>query len=92
MNENYIRAAELLMKVGNADKPTRQEYISVKDACLIANVSRWTIARWIKRGYIRAIKTGLSKHGRVKILKASLYAYLASLEIQPTEIGKGDKI
>lgn len=92
MNENYIRAAELLMKVGNADKSERQEYIPVKEACLIANVSRWTIARWIKCGYIRAIKTGSKKNGRVKIVKESLYAYLASLEIQPTEIGKGDKI
>lgn len=61
------------------------EYISIKQACEITGYSRWTISRWIKAGLIRASKNGKARSGRVRIVKASLYALLDSQEIPINE-------
>ena len=65
-------------------------YITMKKSCEIAHCSRWTIARWIQRGFVRTIKRGKAKSSRVLILVDSLYAFLASMEINIKSMKGGE--
>lgn len=87
MNEkNIITAAKLLV---NAVEPlndsTTPEYIKKEQAARIAQVSLWTISRWLKKKdekgnhLIVWIKTGKSTNAPVRINKASFLAYLESM-------------
>jgi len=61
------------------------ELLTVKEACAVAKVSRWTIRRWIKKGFIRAFKYGNRKSSPVRVDAASLNEHLASSEIKPDQ-------
>ena len=47
-------------------------YLDIQEACELANVSRWTIFRWLKTRHVRAVKVGRS----IRIKAESLRAFL----------------
>ena len=61
------------------------EWLTVKEACQLAKVSRWTIRRWIVAGSVRAIKLGKARTSRVRIDVASLRAHMERMLIKPEE-------
>ena len=67
---------------GSSGKQEDPEYLTMKETSAITKLSRWTIRRMIKKGLIKASKIGNSKSGRLRIVKASVYALLASQEIK----------
>ena len=74
--------AQILLDAAGAEQQdTDEQFLTMAEACAIAKVSRWTMSRWIKNGFIHASKLGNAKTSRVRIYTASLYAFLASLEI-----------
>ena len=62
----------------NAGKPA---LLTMKRACEITQLSRWTISKLIKRGLIRAVKLGSAKSSPVRIYEDSLRSFLASIEV-----------
>ena len=73
--------AQILLDAADAEQQdTDEQFLTIAEACALAKVSRWTMARWIKNGDIRAVKLGKAKSSPVRIYAASLYAFLASLE------------
>jgi len=32
------------------------QYLTIRDACALARVSRWTMIHWLARGFVRAVK------------------------------------
>ena len=49
-----------------------KEFMSIKDACDTAHVSRWTVHRWISRGAVRAVRDGKDKSNPIRIDAVSL--------------------
>ena len=49
-----------------------KEFISIKEACAIAHVSRWTMCCWVARGLVHAVKDGNDKSSPIRIDAASL--------------------
>lgn len=81
--KEFIGALLQVCEERNFNEP--QELLTIKEACAKARVSRWTLRRWIQKGYVRALKLGKSKSGGVRIYAASLRQYLGALEILPQE-------
>ena len=54
-----------------------KEFMSFKEACAIAHVSRWTLQRWITSGLVHAVRDGNDKSSPIRIDAASLQAFLA---------------
>ena len=87
MNDNrLITAAKLLVNaVESTNDSSSPEYIKKEQAAKIAQVSLWTISRWLKKKdekgnhLIVWIKTGKSTNAPVRINKASFLAYLESM-------------
>lgn len=82
MKESALQAAKRALDAAIANQGTEESFLTMAEACNKAKVSRWTMARWIKHGYIRAVKLGKAKSSPVRINEGSLLAYLASLEVQ----------
>ena len=81
-NSDALQRAQMVLAAAMADQQSNEdELLTMAEACAKAKVSRWTMARWIKNGDIRAVKLGKAKSSPVRIYAASLYAFLASLEI-----------
>lgn len=49
-----------------------KKYFTIKEACALAHVSRWTLHRWISRGAVRAVRDGNDKSSPIRIDAASL--------------------
>ena len=82
-NSDALQRAQMVLAAAMADQQSSEdELLTMAEACAKAKVSRWTMARWIKNGDIRALKLGKAKSSPVRINKGSLLAYLASLEVQ----------
>lgn len=82
IDEKSIQALVTALSENENDHP---ELLTYSEACAIAKVSRWTIHRWIQKGFIRALKLGTRRSCRVRIDAASLRAFLDSLEIPHEE-------
>lgn len=90
MFDSKFDLESFLAKAVKANAEERKPiFTPMKKACEIAHISRWTMRRWIKNGHVRAIKVGKAKSSRVMIDEASLYAFLASQEINIKNTTKG---
>lgn len=49
-----------------------KKYFTIKEACALAHVSRWTLHRWISRGAVRAVRDGNDKSSPIFVDAASL--------------------
>ena len=90
ISNEALQAAQMVLAAAaaNQQKPKEEKkLLKMKDACALAQVSRWTMSRWLKAGYVKGIKFGESKNSHVRIYEDSLRDYLKSLEIQ----GKDDE-
>ena len=88
MKGNSInRAAQVILNAALADGHEEAlELLTIKGACELAMVSRWTVARWLRlkdddgNYIIRWHKLGKSRTALVRIDKASFLAFLESQE------------
>ena len=88
MNDTSIhRAAQVILNAALADGHEEAlEFLTIKGACELAMVSRWTVARWLRlkdangNYLIRWNKLGKSRTAPVRINRASFIAFLESLE------------
>lgn len=91
-NSEALQRVQMVLAAAMADQQCNEnELLTMAEACAKAKVSRWTISRWIRNGYIRAVKLGKAKSSPVRIIEGSLLAYLTSLEVQTnnrTEVEK----
>ncbi len=54
-----------------------KKYFTIKEACALAHVSRWTLHRWISRGAVRAVRDGNDKSSPIFVDAETLLAFLA---------------
>jgi len=62
-------------------KPTQmdgRQWLSVKEACLISSLSRFSIARYAKSGDLEVLKLSPAKSGKVLVSAAGLERFLSS--------------
>lgn len=86
-NRSFNRAAQVILNAALADGHEEAlEFLTIKGACELAMVSRWTVARWLRlkdangNYLIRWNKLGKSRTAPVRINRASFIAFLESLE------------
>ena len=53
-----------------------KEFMSIKTACELAHVSRWTMRRWIASGLVHAVRFGHDKSSPIYVDAASLQAFM----------------
>ena len=53
------------------------EYLTIKEACKLAHVSRWTMHRLVASGHVHAVRGGKDQSSPIRIEAASLLAFLA---------------
>jgi excisionase family DNA binding protein len=53
-------------------------YLSVAEACRLCSVSRFTVYRWIRKGWVRAHKLTLARGGKVLIDADSVFRHVES--------------
>ena len=99
-NGKLHRAAQLLLDAAVAEgHEDALEFLTIKGACELAMVSRWTVARWLRlkdaegNYIIRWHKLGKSRNAPVRIAKASFIAFLESQvqyaeDVSVTSMGK----
>lgn len=89
--QNFLNAAASLSR--EVSKTATPEYLTIKEACAIAKVTRWTIYRWLRiedangEYVICWCKHGTGNRGPVRIHKASFIAFLES-KVQHANMGK----
>lgn len=80
--KNYSsKLAAVLELLGRADAENasgKSEWITVEEAVKRFKVSRWTLLRWRKKGWITAKKLGTSKAAKVLIDAAAVELFLAT--------------
>lgn len=74
---------ELLRHDSRAEKTNidPRKYVDIATVNYEFGLKRWTIARLIKRGKIKACKMAAARSGKVLIEKKSLMAYLKTKEL-----------
>ena len=85
------QAAQMVLAAAANQQKSKEEkkLLKIKEACEIASVSRWTIARWLQlkddegNYIIRWHKIGNAKKGRIRIDNASFTAFLDSMMVKP---------
>ena len=79
-NEKSTLAAviELLGRVDAEKASGKSEWITVEEAVKRFKVSRWTLLRWRKKGWISAKKLGTAKAAKVLINATSVDLFLAT--------------
>ncbi len=55
-----------------------KEFMSIKTACELAHVSRWTMRRWIASGLVHAVRDSSDKSSPIRIDAASLLAFMVT--------------
>ena len=80
-NEKSTLAAvlELLGRADVESASRKSEWLEVKDAVKRFKVSRWTLLRWRKKGWISAKKLGTTKAAKVLINAETVELFLATL-------------
>lgn len=53
-----------------------KRYLNITEVCHLCSVSRYTIHRWRKKGWIRYCKLSNARGGRILIEAASLFRFL----------------
>mgnify|MGYP002625985178 FL=1 len=49
----------MLAAEGHAGKNVgNEEYLTIEEACILADTSRTTVSKWLRKGHISAVKTG----------------------------------
>ena len=79
IQQELQKAAQMVLVASQADQQV--ELLTMKRACEITQLSRWTISKLIKRGLIRAVKLGSAKSSPVRSYEDSLRSYLTSIEV-----------
>ena len=69
---------ELLCRVDADNASGKSEWLDVADAVKRFKVSRWTLLRWRKKGWITAKKLGTAKAAKVLINATSVELFLAT--------------
>ena len=69
---------ELLGRVDADNASGKAEWLEVADAVKRYKVSRWTLLRWRKKGWISAKKLGTAKAAKVLINATSVELFLAT--------------
>ena len=69
---------ELLCRVDADNASGKPEWITVEEAVKRFKVSRWTLLRWRKKGWISAKKLGTAKAAKVLINATSVELFLAT--------------
>lgn len=69
---------ELLGRTDAENASGKSEWITVEEAVKRFKVSRWTLLRWRKKGWITAKKLGTSKAAKVLIDAAAVELFLAT--------------
>ena len=78
---------ELLCRVDADNASDKSEWLEVAAAVKRFKVSRWTLLRWRKKGWISAKKLGTAKVAKVLIDAASVELFLATLGDSTVERG-----
>lgn len=80
-NEKSTLAAvlELLGRADVESASRKSEWLEVKDAVKRFKVSRWTLLRWRKKGWISAKKLGTTKAAKVLVNAETVELFLATL-------------
>ena len=71
----------LLSRAIKASTTAEDEMLTVKDACHLLKVSRWTIRRMCRNGLIKYVKLSAAKSGSVRIFRSSVIAYIDRLGV-----------
>ena len=80
IEKNKLAAVmELLCRVDADNASGKPEWITVEEAVKHFKVSRWTLLRWRKKGWISAKKLGTAKAAKVLLDAASVELFLATL-------------
>ena len=78
---------ELLCRADADNASGKSEWLEVAEAVKRFRVSRWTLLRWRKKGWISAKKLGTAKAAKVLIDAASVELFLATLGDSTVERG-----
>ena len=78
---------ELLNRVDAEKASGKSEWITVEEAVKRFKVSRWTLLRWRKKGWISAKKLGTAKAAKVLLDAASVELFLATFGDSTVERG-----
>ena len=80
-NEKSTLAAvlELLGRADAEGASRKSEWITVEEAVKRFKVSRWTLLRWRKKGWISAKKLGTAKAAKVLVNAETVELFLATL-------------
>ena len=81
MTKSSSPLAAVLELLGRADVESasrKSEWITVEEAVKRFKVSRWTLLRWRKNGWISAKKLGTAKAAKVLINATSVELFLAT--------------
>ena len=82
MTKSSSPLAAVLELLGRADVESasrKSEWITVEEAVKRFKVSRWTLLRWRKKGWISAKKLGTTKAAKVLINAETVELFLATL-------------
>ena len=87
-NKSKLAAVMELLCRADADNASgKSAWITVEEAAKRFKVSRWTLLRWRKKGWISAKKLGTAKAAKVLIDAASVELFLATLGDSTVERG-----
>ena len=80
IEKNKLAAVLELLGRADADNASgKSEWLEVAEAVKRFRVSRWTLLRWRKKGWISAKKLGTAKAAKVLIDAVSVELFLATL-------------
>ena len=80
VEKNKLAAVmELLCRVDAEKASGKSEWITVEEAVKRFKVSRWTLLRWRKKGWISAKKLGTTKAAKVLINAETVELFLETL-------------
>ena len=78
---------ELLCRTDADNASGTPEWITVEEAVKRFKISRWTLLRWRKKGWISAKKLGTAKAAKVLLDAASVELFLATFGDSTVERG-----
>ena len=87
-NSKLAAVMELLCRADTDNASGQSEWLEVAEAVKRFKVSRWTLLRWRKKGWISAKKLGTAQAAKVLINATSVEIFLTTLGDSTAE--KGD--
>ena len=86
-NSQLAAVMELLCRADADNASGQSEWLEVAEAVKRFKVSRWTLLRWRKKGWISAKKLGTAKAAKVLLDAASVELFLATFGDSTVERG-----